>query len=204
MEIRNIIFDWSGTISDDFGVLYEIVMEIFEEHDVRRVSREEFLASYSLPYMASINRFFNISKEDWDSKFRPKWEEKGFPTVFPEAMEVLDHLRARGVKMCIFTSHPEDFIKRELDLFFPGKLYFDKVIAGIYNKKDFIHEVLSITGYVKEHTLLVGDTTHDIEAGKHAGIRTAAVLSGYNTEDALRSLSPDFILSGISGLKAVI
>ena len=84
-QIKNLIFDWSGTISDDFGVLYEVVMELLEEHGVKRVSREECLKRYTLPYMASINQFFNVSKEEWDSKFQKAWREKGFPKVFPDA-----------------------------------------------------------------------------------------------------------------------
>ncbi len=201
--MRNVIFDWSGTISDDFGVLYEIAMELFEEHGVKRVTREEFLRSYTLPYMASINRFFNVSKEEWDSKFGKRWHEKGFPKPFPDALETLEFLKEKGVRMCVFTSHPEDFIMREMKLYFNKKNFFISVYAGVYDKRKVIHELVKALNFIPKETLFVGDTVHDIETGKLAGVKTAAVLSGYNSEEDLRMANPDFFLEKISDLKGL-
>ncbi len=179
-------------------------MELFEEHGVRRVSREDFLRSYTLPYMASINRFFNISKEEWDGKFRKKWQEKGFPEVYPDARETLEYLESRGINMCVLTSHPEDFINREMEAYFPEKKFFSRVFAGAYDKKQVIHDLLSKLNFSPDETLFVGDTVHDIETGKHAGILTAAIISGYNSEDQLRSAKPDFFLQSLSELKNLV
>ena len=199
-EVKSVIFDWSGTISDDFGVLYEIVMEIFEEHGVKRVSREDFLAAYTLPYMASINQFFAVTKEEWDGKFKKKWTEKGRPNLLPNAKETLDYLKSKGIVMHVFTSHPENFIMREIDDYgLHG--YFTKIFAGHYDKKDAVLSVISTLNVRPETLLYVGDTTHDMEAGKHAGIKTAAVLSGYNSEESLRALNPTFVFKNISELK---
>lgn len=203
-RIKNIIFDWSGTISDDFGILYEIVMELFEKKGVKRVSREEFLENYRLPYMASINQFIDIGKEEWDNMFKEAWHKKGFPKPFPQAEDTLDWLKSKGIEMAVLTSHPESFIRREMKKYFGEKEFFKSVFADAYNKKDSIHGALQKLGFAPQETVFVGDTVHDIETGKHAGVVTAAVLSGYNTEEALRAAEPDIVMRSISELKNII
>ncbi len=203
-KIRNIIFDWSGTISDDFGILYEIVMELFDRKGAKRVSRETFLRSYSLPYMISINQFIDVGKEEWDAMFREAWHKKGFPKPFPDAEDTLDWLKSKGITMAVLTSHPESFIRREMKKYFGEKEFFKEVFADAYDKKDSIHLLLDKLGFSPEETAFVGDTVHDIETGKHAGVITAAVLSGYNTEEALRAAEPDVVLGSIAELKEVV
>ena len=204
MLIQNIIFDWSGTISDDFGVLYDVVMDIFDENNVKRVSREEFLRTYTLPYMAQISTFFDISKEKWDIMFREKWTHKGHPRVFPQAKRVLDDVKSRGITMTILTSHPKDFLMREINSYFPGSNYFDDVFADAYDKRNVIHSLMSKMNFVPQETLFVGDTVHDIETGKHAGVITAAILTGYNTQESLQAANPDFFLHTLDDLTKVL
>ncbi len=204
MAARNVIFDWSGTISDDFGVLYEVTMEIFEEHGIPRVERQEFLSHYTLPYMIQVNRFLNIAKEEWDSKFHKVWERRGFPRPFPGVLETLDYLQARGFGMAVLSSHPERFLHREVASYFPGRDYFAGIFAGAYDKREVIIPMLRKLGFRPAETLFVGDTVHDIEAGRHAGVLTAAVLSGYNSEALLRQAGPDHIISTIADIRAII
>jgi phosphoglycolate phosphatase-like HAD superfamily hydrolase len=46
----------------------------------------------------------------------------------------------------------------------------------------------------------VGDATVDIVAGKAAGMRTIAVLTGVDDYEALRGEDPDVILDSVSQL----
>lgn len=48
---------------------------------------------------------------------------------------------------------------------------------------------------------VVGDTGHDILAGKALGLRTCAVLSGFMNEPSLKAYSPDIILSDATGFR---
>ena len=44
----------------------------------------------------------------------------------------------------------------------------------------------------------IGDTGHDVIAGKALGLKTCAVLSGFMTERALCKYSPDIVLSNVT------
>jgi phosphoglycolate phosphatase len=55
----------------------------------------------------------------------------------------------------------------------------------------------------KEHTVVVGDGTTDIRAGKAAGITTCAVTYGFRSEDELRKAGPDHVIHAFAELKGL-
>ena len=52
--------------------------------------------------------------------------------------------------------------------------------------------------------VVVGDTETDILAGKALGLRTVAVLNGIRTEDFIKEVGPDLIISGLGEIPAWI
>ncbi len=49
-------------------------------------------------------------------------------------------------------------------------------------------------GFAKGETVFVGDSRHDMESGRGAGVKTAAVLWGPFDRAHLEDLSPDYWL----------
>ena len=90
--------------------------------------------------------------------------------------------------------------------------------------RPFFHEILSepggervdlqkaalIADYLERHGLdadgswMIGDTEADIGAGKHVGLRTAAVLTGIRDAEHLRRAEPDHLLDDIRGLAGLV
>ena len=55
-----------------------------------------------------------------------------------------------------------------------------------------------------EHALYVGDSVHDLMAGRAAGVRTAAALWGAFKREDMEPGCPDFWLESIADLPAVV
>ena len=51
---------------------------------------------------------------------------------------------------------------------------------------------------------MVGDTIYDIQAGKAAGLRTVAVLTGHHSRYRLKKENPDYILKSVAGLPELL
>lgn len=66
---------------------------------------------------------------------------------------------------------------------------------------DAILKIMAECGADKERTVIVGDGTTDILAGKAAGIATCAVTYGFRTEEELRAAGPDYVIQHFSDLK---
>ncbi len=64
MAVKNVLFDWSGTISDDLPVVYATVMKVFAHYGIPAITLDEFRSSYTLPYMEHSRKFgITASKE---------------------------------------------------------------------------------------------------------------------------------------------
>ena len=55
-----------------------------------------------------------------------------------------------------------------------------------------------------EETLVVGDTTFDLEMGKGAGCLTAGVSYGNHSREHLATVSPDWIVDRFDELRAIV
>lgn len=64
--------------------------------------------------------------------------------------------------------------------------------------------VLQRTGCPAGRAIIVGDSTHDMNAGKAARIRTCAALYGFQSRDRLLECRPDFVIDSFGDLSAVL
>jgi phosphoglycolate phosphatase len=84
--------------------------------------------------------------------------------------------------------------------------YFGMIIgadAGLPLKPapDAFLSIMRSLAVPKERTVVVGDGTTDIRAGKAAGIATCAVTYGFRSEEELRRAGPDHVIHELSELK---
>ncbi len=201
--IKNLVFDWSGTLSNDMHQVYETVMKVFEHYGVARISLDEFRDSYTLPYMAHARRFgIGCRRDELDAVFARHFRSCGFPEPLPGVEQVLQQLKSSGKKLIVLSSHRQEFLEEEAARFFNGnsELYFDKLFGSVHNKEDEILPVIKAVDFIPSETIIVGDTEHDIRAGHRAGLFTAAVLTGYRPKEKLELARPHFVLNDLSEL----
>jgi phosphoglycolate phosphatase len=60
--------------------------------------------------------------------------------------------------------------------------------------------ILAELSVAPARALILGDSTHDIEAGRAAGLRTGAVTYGYRPAEALAAAGPDFMIGRFEDL----
>jgi len=66
---------------------------------------------------------------------------------------------------------------------------------------DSVRKIMSEFGISKEQTVIVGDGTTDVRAGKAAGIITCSVTYGFRSEEELKKAGPDYIIRTFSELQ---
>jgi len=123
--------------------------------------------------------------------------------LYPSVLETLEYYKT--LPMAIITNKSLEFCHPLLD-----KLgiehYFRMVIGADFGlalkpAPDSIFKILEEFRISKEYTMLIGDGTTDIEAGKAAGVITCAVSYGFRGEEELAKLRPDFLVHSLSELK---
>lgn len=111
--------------------------------------------------------------------------------LFPDALEVLEALRAGGHRLGLCTNKPAKTGVPVLAAFGLDRL-FDAVAfgdTGAYKKPDGRHvlDTLAMMDGAATDAVMIGDAENDIRAANDAGVRSVLVDFGYDTEAALAS-----------------
>ena len=198
--LRNFIFDWSGTLVDDFLGVYEAAMVIFEKFGKPRLSLEEFRRKFSLPYLEFYRRHGIFSpKSELDILYGKAVDSLGHPRLHQDARSVLEGLAKMNRSLALFSSDLLVKLEREIDAL-GLRQYFIAVKADVENKVEEMADFLAECMFRREVTAYIGDMAHDIEAGKKAGLWTIGVTWGFEPRDKIERADPDFIINNLGQL----
>ncbi|MDR9440523.1 MAG: phosphoglycolate phosphatase [Halomonas sp.] len=124
--------------------------------------------------------------------------------LYPGVREALNALRDRGVPLALVTNKPSTFIVPILETFGLAE-HFSLCLGGdsLAQKKPDPAPLLYVANQfdvLPSVCLMVGDSRHDIAAGKAAGFRTLAVPYGYNHGEPVRDSGPDGVVESLAEL----
>ncbi len=195
MTIKNIIFDWSGVISDDLTQSYEANMYIFKKFRVNKLTKEEYKEAFFLPYLDFYKKYIpNAKKEEIDSLFIEALKRVSKPRIFIGVKETLEALNKRKIKMFVLSSHPITSVLEEAKDYGIKNL-FEKIYGSVSNKIDEIKKLIEKNTLNIQETIFIGDMIHDIKSARSVNIRIAVVTYGYGSKIKLEKENPDFILN---------
>lgn len=202
--IKNIIFDWSGVIDDSVENHLCVVNEIFKEFGVKEIILEEMKENWVQPYMLFYNKYLpNLTHEEEEKAFKKAILKYQKNKAYPGIVELLKSFKEKGIKMVILSDNLTEIVFSRIKSFGLEDIFID-IITHTYNKFKSIDELVRRNNFKKEETIFIGDSNHEIEEGKNAGVLTGAVTWGYCTKAKLESLKPDFVISNLEELKLAI
>jgi phosphoglycolate phosphatase len=202
--IQNLLLDWSGTLSDDLVPVYTASMKVLRRLGIGALSLDEFRREFELPYMRYYHKFKpDANKLQVDRLFAEEFEKVEKPRPFAWTKQMLEYLFQRNFQMLVLSSHGKKVLQREA-IEYGFQHYFVDLYGGVHDKTQAIFKVMKRNHFLPERTAFVGDMSHDIDAGKKAGVKTIAVLWGYATREQLMQSRPDFIVGNLSEFKTVL
>ena len=195
--IKNIIFDWSGTLSDNLHPVYETCMIMFEQLGGKRISVEEFRKKHTSPYMKFWHQFFpRLTKEKQDNLYEKAIQKVPKAKLYPGVNEALKLLNARGINLFILSSEPYSYIVEDLEK--EGILrLFEKIEARVHDKVEAIRGILDEYRFDPNETAYIGDVEGDVEAGRNASVKTVAISWGFNSKERLEKSGPDLLIDNL-------
>jgi phosphoglycolate phosphatase len=128
--------------------------------------------------------------------------------VFAGALEGLQRLRARGMRLVCLTNKPGAFARPLLALKgLDG--YFEQVYGGdaFEHKKPHPMPLLKACealGTAPSRTLMVGDSSNDAAAARAAGCPVVLVSYGYNHGEPVADARPDAIVDRIDAIAGLL
>ncbi len=203
--IRNIIFDWSGTLVDDLPAVWQATNYVLAQSNRPELTLDQFRAEFCLPFTLFYDRHVpHVAMEKLEVWFHSRFRQvQSSVCELPHARAFLEFCRARGLRTFLLsTVHADHFAVQAAVTGF-GE-HIDKPYVNVWDKRQKIHEILAENSLDPAQTLFIGDMQHDIETARHGGVRSCAVLTGYNTLDQLRLAQPDLIVEHLGELRNIL
>jgi len=203
--IRNVIFDWSGTLVDDLPAVWKATNYVLTQAERAEMTLDQFRAEFCLPFTIFYDRHVpHVPLDKLESWFHCQFRQAQDSVVpLPHARDFLEFCRARNVRTFLLSTVHHDYYAVQAGATGFGE-YLEKPYTGVWDKRQKIHEILEQHQLEPRETLFIGDMQHDIETARHGGVHSCAVLTGYNTLDQLRAANPDIIVEHLGELRDVL
>ncbi len=202
--MKYVVFDFDGTLADSLPVVVSIAEQVLE---------------MKIP-KSDIERYRNMTaREVLKIAKVPLWRVpsllvKGRPLmaarlsevdIFKGLPEVIRHLTKDGHNLYVVSSNSVSIINQFLDQH-EIRQYFTGVYGnvGIFSKAQAIKKVIKKERIKLQDAIYIGDEVRDIEAAKKVKMPIASVTWGYNGAKILESYRPDYLVSNVKDIVAIV
>ncbi|WP_181347315.1 pyrophosphatase PpaX [Thalassobacillus sp. CUG 92003] len=210
MSIRTILFDLDGTLIDTNELIIASFRHTLDQFSDRTYSREEILSFIGPPLRDSLQRVDPDKVEEMVKVYREHnhAHHAHYVKAYEGVVETIQYLKAKGYQLGIVTTKMRQSVHMGLELTGLDGL-FDVIIAlddVVHAKPDPepIEKAMDALHANAYETMMVGDNTHDIEAGQRAGVKTVGVAWTVKGRNVLDELNPDYMLEQMSQIIDVI
>ncbi|MBL0939117.1 MAG: HAD-IA family hydrolase [Gemmatimonadaceae bacterium] len=211
MTRHALLFDLDGTLIDSIGLLLECMEFAFTDR-VPRPTTAQWVAGIGTPLRTQLAEWCagDEEVEALVTKYRDYQDLhlERLTTPFPGVIETLAWARTQGHPTAIVTSKGKGMTSRSLEHVGLAQA-FDAIVTFEETSRhkplpDPVFLALERLGATPDRAIFVGDSPHDMHAGRAAGVRTAAALWGPFRRDELEPAAPTFWMTRFDQLPNII
>ena len=193
-----LVFDWDGTLFDSTGAIVRSIQASCRDVGLREPSDAQAshviglglsealryavpaLTEQQLPLLVERYRYHYLS---FDQEIQ----------LFSGAVEMVERLFAQGFQLAVATGKSRKGLDRAfassgLGRFFSASRCADECFSKPHPQ--MLEELMEEFSVAKEKTLMIGDTTHDMQMAVNAGVAGLAVSYGAHSAEVLNDLNP--------------
>ena len=209
-----LLFDLDGTIVDSSRGITNCVIYALEKFGITVTDRRELYRFIGPPLIDSFRDFYGFSNESAEAAvafYRERYREAGMyeNDVYEGIPELLEALSARGKRIFLATSKPEEFAKKILEYLKIDK-YFDLIAGATFDrsrdtKESVIRYALAEGGLAPGGSVvMIGDRLHDVEGAQAVGLDSIGVLWGFGCREELESANATMIAEKVGDILSLI
>lgn len=205
-----IVFDWDGTLMDSTATIVKCIQASARD------------LGLDVPSHDAASHVIGLGLQEAMEKALPGLDPKYYPRIveryryhylsqdqelvlFDGVREMLTDLAEKGYFLAVATGKSRVGLNRALqamDLasFFDATRCADETFSKPHPA--MLHELTRELGQNMERTVMIGDTTHDLQMAVNAGAAGIGVLYGAHPHAQLQSLNPLFVADSTPNLHA--
>lgn len=209
-KFKNLLIDFDGTIIDSGPGIISTLEYMFVELGEKLPSKESLRSCIGPGLQQVCRNLFPNKDEEFIKKavitFRKKYDQEGYlgSEFYPGIEALLLSLKESNYNLYLTTmkarSGVESLLKHlKLEDFFRA-VYASDPYGPALPKFELISSALKGESLQANETAIIGDTHHDVEAGKRNQLFTIGVAWGYGTTEELSKSGADVICHSIGEL----
>jgi len=202
---QNLLFDWSGTLVDDLPPTLYATNAVLAQYDVAPMGREEFRRRFRLPYPEFYDEVLpGVPIGDLEDTFRSAFHDSPEKvTVLPHAREILNWCSENGIRTFLLSSMDVGLFTQQAEEF-ELLHHFEKIYAGVIDKRKQIGPLLADHALEKTDTAFVGDMVHDIATAHFGEVDSVALATGYDPVARLEKANPTHLFDDLEKFRAIL
>jgi phosphoglycolate phosphatase len=203
-----LVFDWDGTIMDSTGLIV---------HSIQNACRDLGL---TVPSESAARHVIGLGLHPALSQLLPGVDQQHYPQVaqryryhylasdheaplFQGVPELLRELRQRGHTLAVATGKSRVGLDRALNHvglmpLFDATRCADETFSKPHPA--MLHELMADLVVGPQETLMIGDTTHDLDMAANAAVASLAVTYGAHPTEQLRARAPLEVVDSVPAL----
>ena len=210
IKYTHIIWDWNGTLLDDFSASLGSVNEMLAARGMELMDSARYKECISVPISGFYEKAFDLSKEDYPSLLREYnsgyLRLLDFCGLSEGSVEMLDFFASEGCSQVIVSSSNNDLLVKNCKRY----CVFERFDA-ILGAADFAagSKIERAENYLKNadaeqgKVLVIGDLEHDAQLAKELGADCFLLTSGHEHPDRL-ARSGAVIIDKLTEIKTLI
>lgn len=194
-----IIFDWDGTLIDSIDWIARCLQNTAENTRHAKPNYQAAKDVIGLSIERAIEALYPEAHADEVIDLVNRYESAYFSKtlsredLFDGVYEMLETFNNQGLKLAIATGKTREGLDEALEATQTRELFCITRCADETQSKPhplMLEEIMNYTGISPERTLMVGDSTHDLQMALNAQISSIGVASGAHSLEELEKYAP--------------
>lgn len=193
-----LVFDWDGTLMDSAGIIVS---------SIQNASRD---LGMPIPSDADARHVIGLGLQEALSMLQPGYEQDDYERLveryrhyylgqdmeiplFDGVAQAIADLHDAGFLLAVATGKSRRGLDRALEHSGLGRYFHTTRCADECFSKPhpcMIEQIMDETGVAAARTVMIGDTSHDLQMAINAGVDSLAAAYGAHPRDHLEALSP--------------
>ena len=203
-----IVWDWDGTLADSTGLIALALVEASEQVGLTKLDLQQARQVIGLGLREAINTLFGQISDAQSKALAKQYAanyyagEQNIP-LFDGAASLLAELSRRGYKQAVATGKG----RRGLNLALANSgltkfIQASRTVDECFSKPhpQMLDELMDEFVVTPERTLMIGDSTYDLQMAQIAGVQCLAVTFGAHASQQLLAFHPKGIFKTFNEL----
>lgn len=204
-QYQLIVFDWDGTLMDSTQHIINCMQLAIKQLDLPPLSDKTVSHIIGLGLNEAVFTLYpdldDATRQSLGQHYQQNWLSSSYEApLFANASNLIAHLNQQEFFLGVATGKSRNGLNKVLNSTGLGQYFHaTRCVDECHSKPhpDMIEQLTDYLGVAPENTLMIGDTSHDLQMAHNAGAHSLGISHGAHDVDSLKACQPQAIVNDL-------